>query len=131
MQETLDLSGQAARKKKKEEAEEEEAPKEIILTHIGMEKFARACMLTDQKCSMFDVQRASVRASVLEPADDALPFMLRLYGFEYRFSDFLEALIRIAYFKNFGLPALCDRVNRLMHTIILPMAGMFSSPTGL
>jgi len=117
------LSGQAGRKKKKEEADEEEPHNEIIMTHIGMEKFARACMLTSAKCPMFDVQRASVRPAVLEPADDASPFMLRLYDFEYRFPDFLEALVRIAHLKNFGLPALCDRVNRLMHTIVLPLAG--------
>lgn len=95
----------------------------MVMTHIGMEKFARACMLTSTSCSMFDVQRASVRASVLEPEQDAASHMLKLYGFEYEFSDFLEALIRIAYLKNFGLPALCDRVNRLMHTIVLPLAG--------
>ena len=123
-QETLDLSGQAGRnKKKKEETEEDELRNEIIMTHIGMEKFSRACMLTSPKCPMFDIQRASVRPSVLEPADEAAPFMLRLYDFEYRFPDFLEALVRIAHFKNFGLPALCDRVNRLMHTIVLPLAG--------
>ena len=90
------MSGQAGRKKKKEEADEEEPHNEIIMTHIGMEKFARACMLTSAKCPMFDVQRASVRPAVLEPADDASPFMLRLYDFEYRFPDFLEALVRYA-----------------------------------
>ena len=131
-QQVLDLSAQQRVRKKVVEEELEVAHKEKIITHLGFAKFARACGLTGPGCSLFEVQRVSVNPEQMLPEKppegqlEGIPvdkFALRLFSFEYRLCAFLEALVRIAYFKHFSLGALCDRLNRLVHTQILCRAG--------
>ena len=126
-QQVLDLSAQQRVRKKVVEEELEVAHKEKIITHLGFAKFARACGLTGPGCSLFEVQRVSVNPEQMLPEKppegqlEGIPvdkFALRLFSFEYRLCAFLEALVRIAYFKHFSLGALCDRLNRLVHTQI-------------
>jgi hypothetical protein len=125
--EILELSGQTRVAKKKADAKApvEEAPKPQVqvMTHVGMAKMAQVCGLSSAQCSMLDLQRASLRPKLFVPEDHARPHALAYFNFEYQFPDFLEALVRIADLKNYALMAVCDRVNRLLHTQILPLGG--------
>jgi len=91
---------------------------------IGMNslsKFVRTCRLSSETCSFFEIQRAAVRPHLLRAPPDE-EYSLGLYEADFRLPEFLEALIRIASLKGFGLSAICDKVNKLIHTQVLPYA---------
>jgi len=94
---------------------------ELAINMKAFAKFVRTCRLSSEACSFFEIQRASVRPSLLLPAGDE-EWSLGIYEADYGLFDFFEALVRIAYIKNYGLSALCDQLNKLVNTQILPYA---------
>jgi len=93
----------------------------LAVSMKSMATFVRTCRLSSESCSFFEIQRSSVRPSLLLPTGDE-EYSLGVYDADYGVTEFFEALIRIANVRNFGLSAICDQVNRLIHTQILPYA---------
>ena len=101
------------------DAPEEE---ELAINMKSFAKFVRTCRLSSEVCSFFEIQRASVRPQQLLPSAEE-EWSLGIYDADYNLYDFFEALVRIANIKDYGgLTALCDQLNKLIHTQILPFA---------
>lgn len=94
---------------------------ELAISMKQTSTFVRTCRLSSESCSFFEIQRAMVKPGLLLPQQEE-EWSLGLYDADFRLWEFLEALIRIADLKNFGLSATCDQINKLIHTQILPYA---------
>jgi len=94
---------------------------ELAISLNSLAKFVRTCRLSSETCSFFEIQRVAVRPEklLITPEEE---FPLGLYEADFRLPEFFEALIRISHLKGFGLKALCDKLNKLIHTQVLPYA---------
>lgn len=88
---------------------------ELAVSMKSMATFVRTCRLSSEDCSFFEIQRACVRPFLLLPTSEE-EWSLGLYEADFRMHEFLEALIRIASLKNFGLSAACDQVPLHSHS---------------
>mmetsp|Transcript_44615 Transcript_44615/g.140808 ORF Transcript_44615/g.140808 Transcript_44615/m.140808 type:complete len:450 (-) Transcript_44615:779-2128(-) len=99
---------------------EEEEEVELVITMSSMALFARTCHLTSDSCSFLQIQLSSVQPDLIYPVEEE--WNLGIFDARYNFPGFMEALARIAHLKKFGMFAICDQLNKLLHTQILPYA---------
>ena len=94
---------------------------EMVINMMSLSTFVRTCRLSSEACSFFEIQRAVVRPDVLDPQpQDEEEFPARLYDAGFSLAGFFEALVRLAHLKNYGLSAICDQLNKLIHTQASP-----------